>query len=294
MYYRRKYLLALLERFNRSLDKIAMQKLLFLLVQNSARRQFDFVPYKYGCFSFQANYDLTVMNKLGQLAETETHWSVSDKSNYLPEIRSEDRLAIEKLFQDFSKLEVNQLTRHTYIHFPLFATRSLLAKKLLTKAEYNKVEELTSQKLPKTLFTIGYEGRSFDDYLLQLVEKRVHTLFDVRKNALSMKYGFSKTTLKNACESLGIKYIHLPDLGISSDRRQSLNSQEDYDRIFLAYEKEVLPVTLNSQTFILETLDTNNRVAITCFEKDLEKCHRTRLAIALKETTRGNLEIEHL
>lgn len=294
MYYRRKCLLAIIERFNRSLDKIALQKLLFLLGQNSSCRHFDFVPYRFGCFSFQANYDLSVMSKLGQLTETETHWTVSDKSAYLSELRIEDKRAVEKLFQNFSGLEVNNLTRHTYIKFPFYATKSQLAKKLLTRDEFEKVEALANQKFSKTLFSIGYEGKSFDGYLLGLVQNGIKTLFDVRKNAISMKYGFSKSTLKKACESLGIKYIHLPELGINSDRRQSLNSQNDYDLIFSAYEKEILPVTQKAQTIILDALDADNRVAVTCFEKDLEKCHRTRLVGALKQMARGDLEVEHL
>jgi len=294
MYYRRKCILALIEQFNGTLDKMALQKLLFLLAQNSAKKQFDFVPYKYGCFSFQANYDLSVMRKLGQVAETESNWSVSENSNYLSEIASADKQAIGGLFKQFAPLNVDELIRYTYINYPGYATRSLLAEKLLTSTEFAAVKELQKQAGEKTFFTIGYEGKSIDEYMHRLVCSNVKTLFDVRKNALSMKYGFSKSTLKKCCEGLGIDYVHLPELGIASDRRQQLNSQADYDAVFADYEREVLPVTGESQQLILNTLEKTGRVAITCFEKDLSRCHRTRLANALQNTCRGELKVEHL
>ncbi|HAE38246.1 MAG TPA: DUF488 domain-containing protein [Candidatus Riflebacteria bacterium] len=294
MYYRRKCILALIERFNGALDKMAVQKLLFLLAQNSANRQFDFVPYKYGCYSFQANYDLSVMSKLGQVSETEKSWRVPESSHYLSEIASADKQAIGRLFKQFAPLDIDELIRFTYINYPRYATRSLLAKKLLSSSEFAAVKELQKQDGEKTFFTIGYEGKSIDAYMHRLVCSNVKTLFDVRKNALSMKYGFSKSTLKKCCEGLGIDYVHLPELGIASDRRQQLNTQSDYDAVFTAYEKEVLPATGESQQLILNTLEKTGRVAITCFEKDLSRCHRTRLTKALQNTCRGELKVEHL
>jgi len=294
MYYRRKCILALIERFNGNLDKMALQKLLFLLAQNSAKKQFDFVPYKFGCFSFQANYDLSVMSKLGQVTETEHSWSVSEDSHYLSAVTSDDRQAMNRLFQQFAPLNVDELIRFTYVNYPRFATRSLLADKLLSLEEFAAVKELQKQNSEKTFFTIGYEGKSIDEYMYRLVCSDVKTLFDVRKNAMSMKYGFSRSTLKKCCDGLGIDYVHLPELGIASDRRQQLNTQADYDAVFAVYEREILPATGESQQLILNTLEKAGRVAITCFEKDLSRCHRTRLANALQKTCRGELKVEHL
>ena len=36
---------------------------------------------------------------------------------------------------------------------------------------------------------------------------------------------------------IGIKYIHIPDLGIDSDKRQELNTMSDYNKLFEEYEK---------------------------------------------------------
>ena len=60
------------------------------------------------------------------------------------------------------------------------------------------------------------------------------------ENAYSQKYGFSKTQLTKACEGVGIEYIHIPELGIESDKRKDLKSQEDYDTLFEDYENTTL------------------------------------------------------
>ncbi len=53
MYYRRKLELALIQAFGGELSKTDFQKLLFLLTQKQEKPDYDFVPYKYGCFLFK-------------------------------------------------------------------------------------------------------------------------------------------------------------------------------------------------------------------------------------------------
>lgn len=65
MFYRRKLLLSLLEIFGNELEKIRLQKLLFLLTKKQVKQDYEFVPYKFGCYSFSANADLTAMVKKG-------------------------------------------------------------------------------------------------------------------------------------------------------------------------------------------------------------------------------------
>lgn len=72
MFYRRKIILGLLEAFGNELEKIRLQKLLFLLSRQQAMPDYDFVPYKFSCYSFSANADLTAMVKKGILTETES------------------------------------------------------------------------------------------------------------------------------------------------------------------------------------------------------------------------------
>ena len=96
-----------------------------------------------------------------------------------------------------------------------------------------------------------------------------------------MKYGFSKAILQKACEGVGIKYIHIPALGIESENRKALNTQEDYDRLFEAYEQTSLKQNWDALLYVRSVLDKEKRVCLTCFEKDPRQCHRTRVAKAL-------------
>ena len=61
MFYRRKIILALLQLFEGELEKIRLQKLLFLFTQKQEKAEYDFIPYKFGCYSYSANADLTTM-----------------------------------------------------------------------------------------------------------------------------------------------------------------------------------------------------------------------------------------
>lgn len=51
MFYRRKIILALLQIFDDQIDKISLQKLLFLFTQRQAKAEYDFILYHYGCHS---------------------------------------------------------------------------------------------------------------------------------------------------------------------------------------------------------------------------------------------------
>jgi len=72
MFYRRKVILALLQVFEDELDRIHFQKLLFLFTRKQVKPEYDFVPYKYGCFSFSANADIVAMERDELLVETDT------------------------------------------------------------------------------------------------------------------------------------------------------------------------------------------------------------------------------
>jgi uncharacterized protein (DUF488 family) len=123
----------------------------------------------------------------------------------------------------------------------------------------------------------------------------VTLLCDVRRNPLSRKYGFSKGTLSKACEGVGLRYEHLPELGIASDRRRELKSQADYDALFADYEREDLPSHGPALARIAAWVkDGGHRVALTCFEHAPEQCHRHCVAEALERSFGRILAPAHL
>jgi len=60
MLYRQKMILALIEAFGGRIDKLHLQKLLFLLSQRQERPAYEFVPYQYAPYSFTAQRDLHI------------------------------------------------------------------------------------------------------------------------------------------------------------------------------------------------------------------------------------------
>ena len=67
MYYRRKKLLALIERFGEELKPTRFQKLLPVFTRRQQKPAFEFVPGRYGAFSFHLNTDLHSMINFGDL-----------------------------------------------------------------------------------------------------------------------------------------------------------------------------------------------------------------------------------
>ncbi|WP_375634695.1 MULTISPECIES: DUF488 family protein [unclassified Bartonella] len=56
-------------------------------------------------------------------------------------------------------------------------------------------------------FTIGYERKSFEDYFNQLIKNNIKLLYDIRKNPISRKYGFSKRQLEKVVNNIDIEYM---------------------------------------------------------------------------------------
>jgi len=294
MYYRRKILLSLLQAFDNKLEKISLQKLLMLFSDLQNKQDFHFVPYKFGCFSFQANADLSTLVKYDQVSEEEKCWHKIDKTDYISELKESDRKALRTIKNLYAGKSKDELLRITYTRFPYFALNSTIVDEVLSEAEIMFVSTIRPEFKNIVLFTIGYEGVSLEEYLNKLIVNGIKMLCDVRKNSLSMKYGFSKSQLRNACEGVGIKYEHIPDLGIESDKRQELHSQSDYDILFRQYRDDVLTKTLTQQEYILEMLKTNKRIALTCFEANICQCHRKHLAEAITILPNFNYELRHI
>ena len=294
MYYRRKIILALLQLFDGQLDKIRLQKLLFLFTRKQTKAEYEFIPYKFGCYSYSANADMTAMVRRGSLNEDEKSFEKNDKTDYLKQLKPADLKLLQEVKVNYSKMSATALMKHTYINFPFYATRSQAAKNIMNSEELENVSKAKPKGNKIVLFTIGYESISLEEYLVRLLKNNVKILVDVRKNPLSMKYGFSKSQLKKYCESLGIKYLHFPELGIQSAQRPELNSQTDYDKLFTVYCKNNLSKTTNTQFEILNLLKQHKRIALTCFEANIFQCHRKYLAEAIEKLPEFNYEVKHI
>lgn len=202
-----------MQLFEGRLDKIRLQKLLFLFTLKQPKAEYDFVPYKFGCYSFSANADLATMVAKGLLGETKKNFVKLDRTNYLKLIKPDDLNHLRQVKTAYGRIGTNALMKHTYINYPFYAIKSEVASVILDKDELEKVEASRPRGNSIVLFTIGYEGISLEEYFVRLLKNDIKVLVDVRSNSLSMKFGFSKNQLRRFCDNLGINYVHIPEVG---------------------------------------------------------------------------------
>ena len=287
-YKRQKALLALLDIFNGQLSKIDLQKYMFLYVKEfSANEHYAFIPYHYGSFSYELYKDLYTLERNGLLSIKDNQIETNAK-DFFDDISIDEQQNMSRFSMKYKNLKGNKLIEYVYNKYPYYAIKSKISNKFISS---ERLELYRPLKNNSTLYTIGYEGKKFEKYLNELIQEDIKVLVDVRKNAHSMKYGFSKKTLQNAVENLGIKYIHIPNLGIESENRQTLQTKADYDALFADYAK-----TFKSKKEDMQQLNSliksEQRVAITCFENDVNYCHRG--VIAKKMKTNFKVKVEHL
>jgi len=295
MFYRRKIILALLQLLGGPIGKIRLQKLLFLFTQRQDKAEYDFIPYDYGCYSYSANADLTAMVNQRILSEkTKNHFTKVDKTDYIKTIKEIDKKLLDEIKLDFGNMTADELMEYTYVNYPYWAINSIKAKEILSAEQLEIVKNSRPKGNKTILFTIGYEGISLEEYLNRLLKNDIKILVDVRCNPLSMKYGFSKSHLLSFCKKLDIGYAHFPEVGIRSEQRQELNTQADYDKLFDIYRQTNLTQTINTQEKILKLLKEHKRIALTCFEANIDQCHRKYLAESIANLPNFEYEIKHI
>lgn len=137
--------------------------------------------------------------------------------------------------------------------------------------------------LDAAIYTVGYEGLTIDAYIEKLKTNKISMIVDVRKNPLSRKKGFSKKSLCSSLEEKGIKYLHLPGLGVPSEHRKDLASDQSYRDLFEFYRGTILPKASSELCVIAIFINNGENVALTCFEREAWRCHRSEVARAVIE-----------
>ncbi len=285
LFERQKLILALVDALGGDIGGLDFQKLLLLYCHEAEEAPaYEFVPYRFGGFSFTSYADKRRLIEKGLLVDEDRAWKLTPAGKAVT-VTESVRTRMNRFSKRYSGLRGDALVAETYRRHPYYAIRSEIAERLLTgdTATLNAIAAARLSKSSPGLCTIGYEGRSLEGYLNLLIGDGVTVLCDVRRNPLSRKYGFSKSTLMNGAAGVGIRYVHLPELGIPSEYRRELKTQADYDALFDAYARERLSKQEHALTRIKGWIEKGERVALTCYERLPEQCHRTCVATALEE-----------
>ncbi len=292
MFYRQKILLNFLAD-KEYLSPTKLQKMLFLFCKKHKYDFYSFVPYQYGGYSFQAQHDLYTLEKkhfwIKKYNKSYTLHSFQDKAKIT--LKEKHAQEIQGIKRDWSSRSENGIIRYSYEKYPYYAIHSNLLEGSMADLKDKVLSYKPKAANDAKIFTIGYEGRSVEQYFNIFLKNDIKLLCDVRANPSSRKYGFSKKTLQHICEQFGILYQHIPELGIASASRKNLHEPKDYAQLFRRYRAKTLNNTapLNQ---IKKIIDKYKRIALTCFEADIHCCHRKSLAEKLKDMTKT--DIRHL
>ncbi|MGH7655719.1 MAG: DUF488 family protein [Gemmatimonadaceae bacterium] len=294
---RQKHLLALLSALGGRIGNLDFQKLLLLYCTTESQpAPYEFVPYKFGAFSFTSYADRRRLIEKGLLANDDHIWELTAVGTEQAGRLRVAKDAAARFAYAHRDLRGDALVAETYRRYPYYAIRSEIAERVLhdDQAALSAVAGAVPPKGAVRLATIGYEGKTLEAYLNTLLHAGVTLLCDVRRNPLSRKYGFSKGTLSKGCAGVGIKYEHLPELGIESDKRKSLETQADYDALFVEYVRDTLPAQAAALERVRGWIRDGEAVALTCYERLPTQCHRHCVSDALADVLGPGITPTHL
>lgn len=259
---RERAMLYFIRHFGR-ISRMELVKRMFLV--SEANRVYDFVPYKFGPFSFDLYNDLAHLERAGFVELSDE--TVSLAGEIYPEPDTAIRRTLNYHISTFGEMSASDIMEYVYERYPEYTIFSQIEKKM----DYVCDERGAT--------TIGYEGRNIDQFLSVLLKNKINTLIDVRKNAFSMKYGFSKGQLSRYLPELRISYLHIPSLGIEGGRRKDLD-KNGFKKLFDEYAED-LP-SKKRELDMISRLASEGKVALMCFEKESGDCHREVIANFLR------------
>ncbi len=272
-FYRQRFLLSLLRVINTETTRTELHKHSFLFSEQT-HMGYDFVPYQYGCYSFQLDKDLLDLSEQGfiQVVGQKIKLKIDNPAIWL---KTKDSHRLFKYPEKQKQLKGDKLIRFVYKNHPYYAINSEIINRICSDKEKADIENEKRQlkKKNSAIYTLGYEGISLETYINKLIQNNIKLLCDVRKNPFSRKFGFSYKTLSNILPGLGIEYEHISQLGIESNKRKNLNDKEDYKKLFDEY-KTTLPAREEALSKVLDLQKKHRRIALTCFEKHHHECHR--------------------
>jgi uncharacterized protein (DUF488 family) len=130
----------------------------------------------------------------------------------------------------------------------------------------------------EALFTIGYEKRSITEFIAILEREQIDAVVDVRDVAWSHKPGFAKSALRDHLAAAGIEYVHAQFVGNPKRLRAKGGTAK---QLIARYSKHLDANETLIEQFddLIKDLRTRaRRIALVCFERDPETCHRSVIA----------------
>ena len=246
---------------------------------------YEFLPYKYGPYSFAAQREIEALTELGYIEPTGPVLSASSLgTNEASRVDSDTSRAVRVILSKYGEMPLNELLKDVYARYPWYAMNSELKDLVPTGTP-------KPDAAPVAVYTMGYEDYSVDGFLNSLLRAGILRIIDVRANPVSRKYGFAGRVLASIAGKLGLGYTHCPELGIPSERRKEVRTASEFRHLFWYYERQILPARAGELAKIADLMNAEPSVLV-CVEKEAVDCHRSRLATRVASL--ANLNVVHL
>ena len=173
----------------------------------------------------------------------------------------------------------------------------LLENNIITEADAIKAKH---RFLNDTLYTVGYEGKSLDQFITILKTNGIETLIDVRFSVESQyKPEFSGTLLARELQRNGIKYAHRKEFGVPYEWQNPYKEGAIPFECLDKYYRWNVKKNTDFKVF-LDGVKENGKTALMCYERyatakreQAISCHRSILAAIMQETGEFK-EVVHL
>lgn len=277
---RQRIVLALIDgEPGRVISRLKLVKQCFLLAQAwkdaPPAAIYQFLPYKFGPFSFTLYQEIEGLCRAGELEAVSEKELRRVPGTQVVVLEPAARQMVRHVAARCAGLPMSALLDAIYAEHPWFTLNSERVEK----------RAATLPQAEIAIYTAGYEGLQVDGFLDLLLRNGIRRVVDVRANPISRRYGFHKSTLARLCGLLDLDYVHLPELGIPSAWREQLETVSDYARLFDRYEATILPAATEALDR-LGALIIERPTVLVCQEKDAAFCHRRRLAIRLSRQSK--------
>ena len=142
------------------------------------------------------------------------------------------------------------------------------------------------------VFTIGHSTRTIEEFVELLKTYTINLVVDVRTVPRSPHNPqFNKETLPNTLKSLGIKYIHMPEIGgLRRPKHDSINLAWKNSG-FRGYADYMKTKEFADSLLKIIALARENRLVLMCAEALPWRCHRSLISDALVVR---HVKVEHI
>jgi ParB family chromosome partitioning protein len=175
------------------------------------------------------------------------------------------------------------------------STQCAFLKYILVNKITNEDEVRLAKKrfLNSTIYTIGYEGKTIEQFIKLLKDNGIEQLIDVRLSAESQfKADFNKEILQRELTREKIKYIHRPDYGVSYEWQNPYKDGaipvECFEKYYRWHVKKELGADF---PVFVKNIKETGKTALMCMEKTAKPtkdqkltCHRSILANLMLES----------